>query len=107
MRKRIQVFLRIPVDPPKGWKRRYGLYAIDWQTNDILLPGELFGNPTALLLCASFDNEALFMEGKTPLFRTEWLKTECPKSVADIEFIEGKVRADLAGHGDNIPSYNG
>lgn len=107
MSKRFQTFLRIPVDAPKGWRKRYGLYAIDWKTNEIWLPGELFGNPTALLLCASFDGESLLMQDKTPLFRTAWLKTECPKSVADIDFIEGKVRADLASMGDNIPSFDG
>jgi hypothetical protein len=61
MHKRFQIHSMQPANPPKGWRKRYGYFGIDWETDAIFLPGELFGNPTALFLCASFDGEPLYL----------------------------------------------
>jgi hypothetical protein len=45
--------------PPKGWKKKYGQYALDGDET-IHIPGVLTGRSEMdLILCASFDGEPL------------------------------------------------
>jgi hypothetical protein len=104
--KRFQVYSLQPVDPPKAWKKRYGLYGIDWETDTLYLPAELFGNPQALLMCASFDGEPMANYGKTILLRSEWLKKECTKSLSDIEYVESKVREAQTKQAENVQGFD-
>jgi hypothetical protein len=67
-----ELFCFKPKKRPKGWRSRFGVYALD-KDGTIFLPGELFGGDA--FLCASFDGEPIVLaDRKTALFRTDWLK---------------------------------
>lgn len=95
MNSQIELFLMQPAERPKGWKKRFGYYAVA-DDGTIYLPGEIFSAQS--MLCASWDGEPLVLaqDGKTVLLRSEWLKGEYPQCASDIEHVEGKIRESLA-----------
>jgi hypothetical protein len=97
MDSKIELFLMRPNGRPKGWKKHFGYYAIA-DDGTIYLPGDMFSK--AAFFAASWDGEPIVLaqDGKTALFRSEWLKGEYPQSATDIENVEAKIREGLSNH---------
>src|SRR6478672_9696690 len=91
----IELFLMRPDQRPKGWKKRFGYYAVA-DDGTIYLPGEIFSPQS--FLSASWDGEPFILaqDRKTVLLRADWLKSEYPQGASDIEHVEGKIRGSLA-----------
>jgi hypothetical protein len=86
-----EIFLMIPLNPAKGWKKEFGYYALA-ADGTLFLPGQAF-HPAAFSMAAKDGEPGLVCEDeKIVLLRVEWLKKQYPARLREIERVERVIR---------------
>lgn len=82
----IDVFEFVPMDPPKGWKPKMGVFG--WRGDDLFIPADSTGwGEARVILCCAFDGIEVVSSGDTLLIPESWARKECPEKTRVFDAI--------------------